>query len=263
MSSRTGRISAVIVVGVLTSVLLSGCPNLFGESSDPKGEVFGYIRDAMTGIAIDSATVGIAGAVTWSDSLGHYEIEFVDSASLVASRTGYVTLTTSVVVPDGGSVRRDCALIPSTTGDEYRFVLSWGADPQDLDSHLWVPIGGDNYYHVYFNDEGSVNEVPFAELDNDELSGYGPETITVYPEYAGLYTYAVYEYSGDGTLRTSGAILRIYQGNALLYTLSVPNQACEDQWWWNVCTFDAQSGQFTIINTLQASSPVPTVRVEK
>ncbi|MEE8571710.1 MAG: hypothetical protein V3T20_00470 [Gemmatimonadota bacterium] len=262
---RLGRLSAAVVVVVLVSVWLSGCATVSSPSNAQKGEVYGYIRDAMTGIAIETAGVRVAGMETSSDSLGYYIVDMVNAgtASVVAFQTGYVTLTTTVEVPEGGSVRRDCALIPSTTGDEYRFVLAWGADPQDLDSHLWVPIGGGNYYHVYFSDKGSVNEVPYAELDNDEITGYGPETMTIYPEYSGLYTYAVYEYSGEGTLRTSGATLRIYQGDDLLYSLTVPNQPCEDQWWWNVCTFDAQSAQFTIINTLQDSAPVPTLRMEK
>ncbi|MFA9563572.1 MAG: hypothetical protein ACERLM_02540, partial [Acidimicrobiales bacterium] len=70
-------------------------------------------------------------------------------------------------------------------------------------------------------------------------------------------------YSGDGTLRTSEAILWIYQGNDLIYTLTVPDEHCEDQWWWNVCSFNAVSGQFAIVDTLQEAPPYPTVRGEK
>ncbi len=250
---------------LLAFVWLSGCATTTSPSGLKRGEVFGYIVDAMTGIHIEGAAVSVNGESTTSDTLGHYIVDMVNPGvvSVVASQAGYVTLTTAVEVPEGESVRRDCALITSTTGDEYRIVLSWDADPEDLDSHLWVPIGGGNYYHVYYSDEGSVTEEPFAELDNDETDGYGPETITAYPEYSGIYTYAVYDYYGDGTLATSGAILRIYQGNALLHTLLVPNQQCESGWWWYVCDFNAETGQFTIVNTLQESDPLPTLRVEK
>lgn len=264
MSFRPGRLFVVAVVMLLAFVWLSGCATTSSPSDAERGEVSGYVVDAMTGYPIETAAVSVNGEATSTDSLGYYIVDMVDpgTASVVASQIGYVTLTTAVEVSEGESVRRDCALIPSTTGNEYRIVLSWGADPRDLDSHLWVPIGGGNYTHVYYSNEGSVTEEPFAELDTDDTSGYGPETMTVYPEHSGLYTYAVYHYAGDGTLATSEAILRIYQGNDLLHTLPVPNQPCEYEWWY-VCDFNAETSEFTMINTLQESDPLPTLRVGK
>jgi len=246
-------------------VWLSGCATTSSPSGAKLGEVFGYVVNAMTGYAVEGAAVSVNGEATTSDTLGYYIVDQVDpgTVTVVASATGFVDLTTSVELPDDGSVRRDCVLITSTTGDEYRFVLAWGENPSDLDSHLWVPTGGGNYYHVYYNNEGSVTEVPFAELDTDDTTGYGPETVTVYPEYSDTYIYGVYHYSGDGTLRSSEAILRIYKGNNLIYTLTVPDEHCEDRWWWNVCTFNADSGVFNIVDTLQEDSPHPTVRGEK
>lgn len=260
-----GRLSAVTFTLLIAFVWLSGCSTTSSPSNVDPGEVHGYVVNAMTGDPIEDANVNVDGAATTSDSLGYYIVHDVDPGAVVvvASATGFVDLTTAVEVPDGGSVRRDCVLITSTTGNEYRFVLAWGADPSDLDSHLWVPTGGGNYYHVYYNDEGSITEAPFAELDTDDTSGYGPETVTVFPEYSDLYVYGVYHYSGDGTLRTSEAILRIYQGNDLEHTLLVPDEDCEYGWWWNVCSFNAVSGQFTIVNTLQEDPPFPTVREDK
>jgi hypothetical protein len=78
-----------------------------------------------------------------------------------------------------------------------------------------------------------------------------------------LVTPGVYHYAGDGTLRTSEAILRIHRGNNLIHTLSVPDEYCEDEWWWNVCTFNAESGVFNIVNALQEDPPFPTVRGDK
>jgi len=265
MRYRLGRLCAVTFVILLAFVWLSGCSTTSSPSNARPGDVFGYVVNAMTGGPIEDATVTVDGAATTSDSLGYYIVDDVDAGAVIvlASATGFVDLTTAVVVPDGGSVRRDCVLITSTTGDEYRFVLAWGEDPRDLDSHLWVPTGGGLYYHVYYSDEGSITEVPYAELDNDETEGYGPETVTVLTEYSDLYVYGVYHYDGDGTLRTSEAILRIYQGNDLRYTLLVPDEYCEDEWWWNVCTFNAVTGVFTIIDTLQEDPPFPTVRGDK
>jgi len=265
MRYRPGHLSAVTFVTLLAAAWLSGCSTNSSPSDLEPGEVFGYVLNAITADPIDGAAVSVDGVPTTSDSLGYYAVDNVDAGvvSVVASATGYVALTTAVAVPEGELVRRDCVLVPSTTGDEYRFVLAWGADPEDLDSYVWVPLGGGLYHQVYFGDTGSITEEPYAQLDNDETSGYGPETVTVLPEHSDLYTYAVHHFGGDGTLRTSEAILRIYQGNDLRHTVLVPDQYCEDDWWWYVCAFDAESGQFTIVNTLQDSPPLSVVRLAK
>ena len=271
MRYRLGRLSVVTFVILLAFVWLSGCGTTSSPSNAERGEVFGYVVNAQTGYAIEDAAVSVNGEATTSDTLGYYIVDMVDpgNVSVEASATGFIDLTTAVELPDGGSVKRDCVLNTSTTGNEYRFVLAWGADPRDLDSHLWVPTGGDNYYHVHYGDEGSVTELPFAEFDTDDINGYGPESVTVYPEYSDLYVYGVNHYRGDGTLQTSEAILRIYQGNVLIHTLTVPDEDCEDYedcedgWWWNVCSFNAVSGEFTIADTLQEDPPIPTVRGEK
>lgn len=261
MASRLSLLSVVIVVSLLVVAIL-GCSTSSTSPSPPAdpGEVFGYVLNAVTAAPIQGATVTVNGEATVTDSLGYYIVEDVDPGNVTveASVTYFVTVSTVVEVGEGESIRQDCVLIPSTLGDEYRIVLTWGEEPRDLDSHLWVPLSGDIYAHVYFGYRGSVTSEPYAELDVDKVSGYGPETMTVLPEHSGLYTYAIYHYAGEGTLLSSDAILRIYQGNVLRHVLTVPDQTCGDHWWWNVCTFDAQSGDFTIVNTLEAYAPILT-----
>ena len=262
MANRLGLLSAVAVVSALV-VAISGC-STNPLSADP-GEVFGYVLNALTADPIEGASVTVDGEVTVSDSLGYYIDEEVDTGvvTVEASADGFVTVSPVVDVDEAESVRQDCVLLPDTTGDEYRIVLTWGANPDDLDSHLWVPTGGGAYTHVYFGNAGSVTSEPYAKLEIDGLAGYGPEAMTVFPEHAGLYTYAVYHFFGTGTLQSSQAVVRIYEGNDLLHTLTVPGHACEANWWWNVFTFDAQSGDFTIVNTFQANAPAPTAPMAK
>lgn len=266
MTSRLSLLSAVAIISVLV-VAISGCSTSStspSSAADP-GEVFGYVLNALTAGPIEGATVTVDGEATVTDSLGYYIVEDVDPGNVTveASVTDFVTVSTGVEIEEGESVRQDCVLIPSTTGGEYRIVLTWGENPSDLDSHLWVPVGDGSDYHVYYSYRGSVTSSPYAELDVDDVNGYGPETMTVLPEYSGQYTYAVYHYAGTGTFLSSEATLRIYQGNVLRHTLTVPDQTCEDRWWWNVCTFDAESGEFTIVNTLQTAAPVLTGRMVK
>lgn len=266
MVSRLGLLCLVAVVSAV-ALVISGCSSSgTGPSAAAEpGDVFGYVMNAMSASPIEGATVVVEGESTVTDTLGYYIVEDVGPGSVTveASITDFVTVSSVVDVGDGESVRQDCALIPTTTGDEYRIVLSWGEDPSDLDSHLWVPLGGTTYAHVYYGYRGSAVDEPYAELDVDDVTGYGPETVTVFPRHEGEYVYSVYHYSGLGTLRSSNAVVRIYQGNTLRYTLDVADETCGDNWWWNVCTFDAQSGDFTIVDALDSDPPIVTSREAK
>jgi len=250
---------AIVVAACGLSAAITGCSSSSsGPSPQDPGEVYGYVLDGLTAQPIEGATVTVDGEATTTDSLGYYIVDDVDPGDVTveAVENGYLTLSTTVDVDEDESVRHDCVLVPATTGGEYRFVLTWNANPRDLDSHLWIPIGGRDYGHVYYGSRGSTVSEPYAELDTDEQSGYGPETMTVLPEHAGEYLYAVHHFTGTGTIATSGAVLRIYQGNVLRYTLGVPDEACNDNWWWNVCSFNAETGAFTLVDELQAAAPV-------
>lgn len=258
MTRRIGLFSVVAVISALV-IVISGCATSSTSPSpaaDP-GEVFGYVLNALTGLPIEGAAVTVDGVGTLTSETGYYIVQNVDpgTVNVVAAISAFVTVSTTVQVDEGGSTRQDCVLIPTTEGDEYRIVLTWGSDPADLDSHVWVPIDEGITAHVYFGYRGSSTSEPYAELDVDDVTGYGPETITVFPEHAGTYTYSVYHFSGTGTLQSSDAVVRIYQGNNLRYTLTAPDEPCSANWWWNVCTFNAQAGTFTISNTLGAYSP--------
>ena len=90
-----------------------------------------------------------------------------------------------------------------------QFTLTWGEEPRDLDSHLFTPEIPGTYdtiaYHVYYASPGNAQSAPFADLDVDDVTSYGPEHITIWDEFPGTYSYAVYHYSGTGTIVTSGA----------------------------------------------------------
>jgi hypothetical protein len=258
----------VTVLAVAGLSVMSGCSTTSSNPSSPStdpGTVYGYVTHALTATPIENATVVVDGESTTTDASGYYIVEGVDPGTVTveASLTDYVTLQEEVQVGEGESVRQDCVLLPSTAGNEYRIVLTWGENPSDLDSHLWVPVDGETHTHVYYSNRGSTTTEPYAALDVDDVSGYGPETITVLPEHEGQYTYAVYHFSGTGTLQSSQATVRIYQGNTLRYTLTAPDETCGEHWWWYVCSFNAQSGSFTIANSLEAYAPTVTGEMVK
>jgi len=141
-----------------------------------------------------------------------------------------------------------------------QFTLTWGENPWDLDSHLFTPeIPGDYdtlAYHVYFASPGYASEPPYADLDVDDVTSYGPEHITIWDEFPGTYIYAVYHYSGSGTITTSEADVGVLMPDGTVESFSVPDEVTAgDNYWWHVCNIDGTTGVITVVDTIAASSP--------
>jgi hypothetical protein len=116
---------------------------------------------------------------------------------------------------------------------EITAVLSWGATPSDLDSHLVRKTNGSQDYHVYYSNRNGTD----ANLDRDDTDGIGPETITINNvNNDSVYTYYVYNYSGGAgsVLPNSGAKLEL-NFNGTQRTFTVPN---EEGLYWKVFEID-------------------------
>jgi hypothetical protein len=93
--------------------------------------------------------------------------------------------------------------------------------------------------------DGNVN------LDRDDRSSYGPETITINQmENSAIYDLYVVDYTNlqspsSNMLSRSGAVIRVYRGDQLAYTFSVPSGAGIR---WNV--FKIERNQLQVVNTL-------------
>jgi hypothetical protein len=82
--------------------------------------------------------------------------------------------------------------------------LTWGENPRDLDSHLTGP-GDSGTFEVYFGSRGSLTTAPYAQLDVDDTSGFGPEVITITRFLPGTYRYTVHHWAGTSTISASPA----------------------------------------------------------
>jgi PKD repeat protein len=248
------------------------------------GSLTGMVTDALTGEAIEGAEVSVAGLSDLTDAEGNYLIENVpigtlsanfnanptnglapllvnffdqsteNSSTVTCSKADYNTYSNNqVVIPQDGTLTLNISLSPTLASGQMRFVLNWGADPRDLDSHLNTPEIEGNTYHIYYSDQGSIETAPYAALDHDITSGYGPETMTIYDMFAGTYQYYIYKYAGDGPITASQAVVQIYGQNGLLQTLQVPTNGEGDYWY--VCDVNGSTGQLTIRNVIQANAP--------
>ncbi|MBJ6762312.1 tetratricopeptide repeat protein [Myxococcaceae bacterium JPH2] len=127
--------------------------------------------------------------------------------------------------------------------DGMRIVLNWGAKPADLDSHLVHPST-----HVFF----SKKKGDLANLDVDDTTSYGPETITLEKKKPGVkYLYAVHNYTegdaqGSTTLsNASQAKVFVYVGSSLVRTFTPPQGKAGNVW---VVFGIGDNGEFYDIN---------------
>lgn len=148
-------------------------------------------------------------------------------------------------------------IVTQGTAYDYKFILTWGENPRDLDSHLYTPEIEGSSYHVYYGSQGSPGTAPYAWLDVDDVTSFGPEVVTIEDLHSGTYQYSIYEYSGDLTLTESEAVVQVFRGRQLVGTYPIPTTPqAGDHWWWNVGTVDGDTGAFTLVNTVTAEGPV-------
>lgn len=144
----------------------------------------------------------------------------------------------------------DCLAL-GQAGAGVTMKLTWGAAPRDLDAHLYAPDGS----RVYFAARGNLTSTPFAKLDVDDLSAFGPEVITVARLMVGTYKYAVNNYSGQSSARIGASGARV--------ELNVPGRAVElfappstgetsSTNWWNLFEFDVAANCTVTVRRVSA-----------
>lgn len=132
---------------------------------------------------------------------------------------------------------------------QLRIVLTWGETPEDLDSHLTGPDGSRGRFHVYYANQNVTN----ATLDVDDVTSYGPETITIATwEEGDVYRYSVHNYSNrlsdDAAvgLNDSPALVQVYGQSGLIRSYSPPGASAGDGDTWRVFELSYSSGSFVI-----------------
>ncbi|MCX7026419.1 MAG: chitobiase/beta-hexosaminidase C-terminal domain-containing protein [Spirochaetes bacterium] len=237
------------------------------------GSVSGYITNAANGYGETGVTVALrtgigntTGTTAYTATTGTnglYSLSSVTPGTYTASisKTGFTTSTfTITVVGNTSNTNQNSSITPTLLTGNLRFVLTWGASPSDLDSHLKVPLTSTTFYHVYYSDKGYQTASPYATLDVDDTSSYGPETTTIYTQLSGTYTYYVHDFTNRSStsstaLSSSGAKVVVYQGSTILTTYNVPTGTGT---LWKVCSWNGYS--LTPINTMENWTDPSTVQ---
>lgn len=184
-----------------------------------------------------NTTTGDVLMTVTSDSSGKVTLQSLPSGNYtsVIDDDGYIRTIFNFTVIGGLTKSYEVHVSPILNDSEIRIVLSWGANPRDLDSHF---VGGN--IHVYYRQKSAKG----VNLDCDDTNGYGPETITIDTSTLpkGTYKYYVHHYAGTGTIGSSNARVSIYCGNSLIKTYYAKSDVTGD---WNVFTINTMTNQIT------------------
>lgn len=192
------------------------------------------IFDALTGDPVSDADVIIESVGAFkSDSAGRIMFPRQEDGLLKAifKKKGYISALISIDVAAETILRNRYFVSPAMTIDQFRVVLSWDKQPEDLDAHFIKTKS----YHISYRNTRVLNDGT-GQLDRDDMDGFGPETITVSqlsPDSE--YTFFVYNYSSkvDQTappLSSSKATVWVYGNNKLLNTFYIPTNLKGDTW---------------------------------
>jgi hypothetical protein len=235
-------------------------------SQQATGNITMTLKDATSGQGVSGAKVTITpgtGEVDhfFSNSQGGINASNILPCehTLTIEHQDYQTRSLSNITVNSNQTTNcgDISLNPigySGSG-RIRFVLTWGEYPSDLDLHLWY-IDGSNDEHFYFGHKGDENIFPYVGLDVDDVTSYGPETMTVSQLVPGAtYFVAVHEYSPSSYLPSSGAAIDIFtdtQGQ--IAHRPVPSGSVGDRWYWYVLTMDGY-GNISYDDTFHGGPP--------
>lgn len=272
--SLSGYVSTVLNAIAVANATVQADSVLFAQNQPGNGTISGRITNALTGQGLSGATlrlragVGVsAGAIVataTTTSTGDYTLSAVSGSYTVEIALVNFVTTYFVTVAVGGQTlsQQNSSISPVLTGNDIRIVLTWGVSPSDLDSHLTGPSGSGRF-HVYYSSRSATGAI----LDVDDVTSYGPETITISQFTSGTYRYSVHDYSNGGSSvstamsNVSGAQVRVFQGSTQIATFNVPSGRTGNLW--TVFEIDGATRNLTPVNTVgnvSGASSVPSRR---
>jgi hypothetical protein len=226
------------------------------------GTVVITVTRAGDGAPISMATVARSGGGSQTtNSSGVATFPNVPAGSPVdftASAPGFVRGSFAVTPVAGSTTSQTISLAVILPPGEFSIVLTWGANPRDLDSHLTGPAPSDDTdetrFHIYFDDQNPEGADPgLPSLDDDDEDGEGPETITV-PTTAqrpGLYRYSVHHFAGTGFICAGSPLVHVKIGDDTVTKFRPPSAGCKGVGdLWTVFTVDTRRGVVTEVGTI-------------
>jgi len=135
--------------------------------------------------------------------------------------------------------------IPVTSPGEIS--LTWNDKPLDLDLHLRIEGNRRATSLIQYNELGELDGGPFAQLEKDVQSGFGPELIRISKWLGGKYYCAVHNFSNEIPLAKCGAQVNLRAGGVDRAFLC-PSEG--EGRWWLVFSLDSETGSMQELNEI-------------
>jgi len=193
--------------------------------SEMEGKLILSFKDAVNCEPIKGATVVLGVDRFETNHLGYIELSMAPFENtmdkhilLSVEKSDYIHLKTDLIVSAGTVINKRFALSHALPPEKVRFVLQWDELPKDLDLHL-----KSSGFHVSFRDKKYIPNQ--AKLDRDEMSGFGPETITLDKVLVGEeYNLWVDNYSGAPSFQGKARV-DVYSGNQLFRSIQLASSS--------------------------------------
>lgn len=193
-----------------------------------------------------------------TDAQGNFTIPIKPNARAILTSTLESRMSNTLTVgPHAAAVTLEDCLVLGSAESNVSVKLTWGQQPEDVDSHLYLPNGA----HVYFENEGSLTAAPWANLDVDDVTSYGPEVVTVRRLMVGTYRYLVHNYDGTHTPGMTDSPVRVElnaAGERQVFTPAAGESNTTG--WWSAFDFTVDERcniTVTPVQTWSATPPAP------
>ena len=240
-----------------------------GSESD-KGIAKGRVVNSLAGTGVEGVTLtfkpywnntsgtGDTVGTAVTDADGYYTAELpLGNYTAIATKNGFLESTFNIIVQEGTTDNQNGTITPIVSGDDFLITLTWGENPNDLDSHVIGTLSSGDQFHVYYWDKSQYDgDTEVCNLDYDDTTSYGPEHITLKPTSDKPYYYYIHHYAGSGTISTSNAKIQVHKGGVLIRQFNVPT-SLGDGIYWNV--FAIVNGEIKVKNTMTSSPDISYV----
>jgi hypothetical protein len=227
--------------------------------------VTGTVRDdlnaAVGGVTLRCDGIDYSGSSTAvSDSNGRFTIKMKRSG--LCTLAGYIgnKFTNDVRVgPSAIDLSLSADLVLAAASNNVKIKLTWGANPTDLDSYLTLPTGE----VLNYSNDGNLLAAPFANLDVDDVTSFGPEVITIRRLMVGTYRYAVHNFSGTSNpgITASPAKVELTIGSNTSVYAAPAGEPSSGKNAWNVLSLTVSANCTVTVATIATwspSEPLPT-----
>jgi len=219
MSNRANLFVILTIMLTIPFTAISECWDVAEISDLAFQELDGTIvfsfKDAVSCLPVTGAVVQVDNRSFNTDIKGYiylpnsfFESIMDGTLNMTAKKDDYCTLKKDMSVKVGTVDNKRFIMSKQLPIGKARFVLQWGQKPKDLDLHL---VGKD--FHISYRNMRIVAQK--AKLDRDDITSYGPETITlenIVPSHT--YDLYVHNYSGESPIDRQAQV-SVYKDNQL------------------------------------------------